>query len=103
MDSVTYPRLKPALPIVLVLSAVVLVIVIESHALTEVPLRRPCRTDYDYAHEHDELGPTWNSHETVELLGPPRLNRGISGCIRSWCRLSSLYIQDSARPSILVL
>ena len=77
-------RLKPALPIVLGLSAAVLVIVIESHALTGVSLHRPGRTDYenDYAHEHDELSQTWGSPETVELWEPPRLSRRISRCIR---------------------
>ena len=65
----------PGRPIVLVF-----VIVIESRALTGVSLGRPDWTDYayDYAHEHDELTPTWNSPETVEPWEPHRLRR----CIR---------------------
>ena len=44
-------RLKPALPIVLVLSAAVLVIA--SYVLAGVSLRRSGVTDYDYEHEHE--------------------------------------------------
>ena len=71
-------RLKPALPIVLVLSAAVLVLVIASYVLAGVSLRRSGVTDYDYEHEHDEFSPKWGSSGTVELWEPPRLSRGIS-------------------------